>query len=85
MRHVILLRCFLIAALAALAVGLGFSSAHAGQPQAYPICASVYVSGAAGPHSVGQCVPYTGSTLCHTQWAQLGSVLYARASACHPW
>lgn len=85
MRSVIIFRCFLIAALAALALAIGFSSASAGEPRAYPICAGAGVAGAAGSYSVNECVPYSGSTLCHSQRVQVGWVLTTRVSACHPW
>lgn len=85
MNHLKIIRCFLIAALAALGLALGFSSAQAGEPQAYPICAGADVTSVAGSYSVGECVPYSGSTLCHWQRVQAGWVATVRVDACHPW
>lgn len=85
MHSLIILRGFLVAALAALGLAIGFSSANAGEAQAYPICAGAEVTSVAGSYSVSRCVPYSGSTLCHSQWVQAGWVATARVSACHPW
>lgn len=80
MRFVILVRSFLIAALAAAGLALGATPA-----QAYPICAGASASGVAGSYEVEKCVPYSGATLCHWQRVTVGWVLVVMVSACHPW
>lgn len=80
MRFVIIFRAFLVAALTALGVSFGAATA-----EAYPICAGASVSGAAGSYGVNQCVPYSGSTLCHWDRVSVGSLLAVTLTSCHPW